>query len=220
MISEEIKEILIEQPELSFDESSGQFIGKLFISELDSYEIVVDLEPFPKHFPNVYEIGDRIPRKPSRHKYDDSDQCCLTTMAKAQVLIKTKVDSITKFFDLILVPYFQNNSFYEINREYVQGEYSHDGLGILEGYQDILGIENPFVITKVIQDRINGVKMTIRDGCFCGNGKTMKKCNTHLMNYRKFRHIDKETLILDLIRIDNLINEYLMRVNSRKGIWG
>lgn len=207
MQNEEIQRILSRYHGLEYDHEGQRFNGLLHLSDTDYYEVIIDVSPFPRLFPDVYEVGERIPQKLDRHKYNDSDKCCLTTRANAQILIKTKIKSITEFFDRVLVPYFKNNSFYEINRYYYQGEYSHDKTGILEGYQDILGIKDPLTIAAMINGRIKGQKLTIRDKCFCGNGLTLKKCSHHLNNYRKFRLVDKDILTEDLMLLIELIEE-------------
>ncbi len=207
MQDDEIQKILYRYSDLEFDHETQKFRGNIYLSDTDYYEVIIDLSPFPRLFPDVYEVGERIPQKLDRHKFNNSDKCCITTRANAQVLIKTKIKSITEFFDRVLVPYLKNNSYYEINRHYFQGEYSHDKTGILEGYQDILGIEDPVIIASIINSRIKGAKLTIRDECFCGNRLTLKKCSSHLDNYRRFRLIDKDVLVGDLRILIELIEE-------------
>lgn len=217
MNNDEIKRILEFQPGLVFNEDKRIFEGYICLSDTDHYQVIIDTLPFPEHFPDVLEIGERIPRKLDRHKFNNSDKCCITTNANAQILLKTEINSIMEFISRIVVPYFQNNSYHEINGEYLQGEYSHGNIGILEGYQDILGIEDPVTIASIIYDRIEGKKMTIRDKCFCGNGESLKKCSTHLANYRRFRHINKNTLIQDFKQLLNLfeeIRDYLSAIKS------
>ncbi|NVJ47585.1 MAG: hypothetical protein HWE07_10670 [Cytophagia bacterium] len=216
MSNHEIEEILKLQPGLSFFEEKGLFEGYISLSEADSYQVIIDPSPFPEAFPSVFEIGERIPRKLDRHKFNNSDKCCLTTNANAQILLKTEIYSISEFMSRIVIPYFQNNSYFELNGEYFQGEYSHGNIGILEGYQDILGIEDPITIASIIYDRIEGKKLTIRDKCFCGNGESLKKCSTHRVNYRRFRHIDKDTLTQDFEQLLKLIEEVRDYLSAKK----
>src|SRR5690606_13096322 len=137
----------------------------------DSYEIEVDLEPFPQFFPLVTETGGRIPVKMDRHMYPTSSCCCFTTRAKSQILLKTKVKSLPQFFDLILIPFFENNSFYEIEGFYFGEEYSHGRNGIIEGYKDILKIDNTLLTAKAIIQVSKSKFLKEHQNCYCGSGR-------------------------------------------------
>lgn len=196
----EINEALSMYPLLSYNESENEFVGELFITNSDSYEIRIDLTPYPRFFPNVYELDGRIPNKPQRHIYTDTGSCCFTTQAKAQILLNTKIRSLTLFIKNIVIPYFQNNSYHEINGKYKTEEYSHNSTGVIEGYRDILKLTNDVLIAQFMYRRINGEKLTIRDNCYCGCGIALKKCTegNHDKAYRNFKKIEKELLSIDL----------------------
>lgn len=204
MLKNQIDRILERQPSLKYDESKKKFEGILHISKHDFYEVVIHCSGFPETFPTVYEVGERIPKKMDRHKYRGSDICCFTTKAKEQILLKTKIKTLELFFTNILIPFFENNSFYEINKAYKYGEYSHAELGIIEGYQDILDVKNIYLIIQIIKDRLSQPKIRFRDDCYCRSGKTLKKCNNgyHSARYRDFRLINKEILLYDLKKIE------------------
>ena len=89
----EIDGILDMHNELKFNEIGNFFIGKIYISKNDFYEIKVHLSPFPLKFPVVEELGERIPQSLDRHKYYNSDICCLTTEAVGQIHLKTKINN-------------------------------------------------------------------------------------------------------------------------------
>lgn len=199
-IKSQIEEVLAHYRGLSYNEINNSIDGELFISKDDSYDISMLLAPFPKHFPVVFEMGERIPRKVTRHIYSDTGSCCLSTQAKAQVLLKTQITSLYLFVKEIVVPYFQNNSFFEINGHYNGDEYSHNKMGIIEGYRDILQTNNDLQIARLIYNRINHKKIKLHAPCYCGSGLSIKKCNhaRHYICYKKFRKIDLEVLQNDL----------------------
>ena len=205
---EEINKILKSHKELNFDEVKNVIYGRLFISQNDFYEIKVSLAPYPLRFPFVEETGERIPQSLDRHKYYKSDICCLTTEAMGQILLKTKVKTLSAFFELMVIPYFKNNSFYELNRCYFKDEYSHSIVGIWEGYQDILDIKSPYEILNVIKRRLNAKKIKIRDTCYCKSGIKLKKCKNgkHSINYRNFRLISLEVLQKDANELEKVLN--------------
>ena len=195
----DIKNELSEYPDLTYND--GVLEGGLSVGERDVYDIKVDISTYPKFFPRVYETGGRIPNKVERHIYTDTGSCCFTTNAKAQILLKTQITSLSLFIKEIVVPYFQNNSYYELNNSYASDEYSHNYIGVIEGYRDILMTDNDLLIAKAIYDRVNGNKLTIRDNCYCGSGSSLKKCSKgkHLRCYKDFKKIDKNLLAQDFI---------------------
>lgn len=199
-IKTEIQEVLTKHKGLHYDEKSHSIQGELFISRGDSYEVLIELKPYPDFFPNVFEVGGRIPNKADRHIYTNTGSCCFTTRAKSQILLRTKITSLLKFVDEIVIRYFENNSYYEINGKYCFEEYSHGIIGVFEGYQDILDVKHPNVIMTLMQQRINNIKLRINQRCYCGSGRSLKRCNAgqHDRNYRNFRLIYKDVLKSDL----------------------
>lgn len=207
-INNEINDVLATYTQLIYEKSENALIGDLLIDKHDSYEVKIVLDSYPSHIPTVYETEGRIPNKTDRHIYSDTGSCCITTRAKGQILLKTKVNSLKKVIEMLIIPYFQNNSYYEINREYFADEYSHNFMGVIEGYQDILGTNNNFAICRLIYDRLNKGKLKIKDQCYCGSNLLLKKCNRgkHDQCYRQFKLIDKQTLVTDLEYFESYFN--------------
>ncbi|SFW31373.1 hypothetical protein SAMN02927921_01085 [Sinomicrobium oceani] len=208
-IEKEIEEVITSYPRLNYFPDKKMLIGEIEISEGDVYNIRVDISPYPVYFPVVYEIDDRIPKKLDRHIYTGSGDCCLTTTAKAQILLKTKVKSLKIFFDEVLVKYLENNSYYEIHSRYFDEEYLHGPQGIVDAYKDILGIQDMRQIVILMINRVEGRKLRLKDACYCGSGLTLKKCNNgkHSRMYKDFRAIDKGVLINDLTHFENLVTK-------------
>lgn len=192
----EIKEVLQKYPDLVYKARNHSLKGTILLACQDSYEVLIDLKPYPRFFPEVFEVGGRIPKKAHRHIYGDTGSCCFTTRAQSQVLLKTKIRTLLQFLDEIVVRYFENNSYYEINGRYYGEEYSHNIRGILEGYQDILRIKETKLIFKVMAQRIGNQKLRPNDLCYCGAKRKMKRC--HQDEYRNFRKIELQLIIEDL----------------------
>lgn len=206
-LSPQIQEVLAHYPYLTFNEINNSIDGELFISKEDSYDVSIILRQYPKHFPLVFEIGERIPRKLTRHIYSDTGSCCLSTLAKAQILLKTKITTLYLFVKEVVIPYFQNNSYFEINGRYKTDEYSHNKLGIVEAYRDILRTNNDYSIAQLILNRIEHNKLKMHDLCYCGSGQKMKKCNRckHYTCYKNFCKIDIDVLQNDLLIFIDLL---------------
>lgn len=191
-MEKEIEAVLQQYPDLVYDDKDHSLKGTLLLVGQDSYGVLIDLKPYPRFFPKVFEVGGRIPKKAHRHIYGDPGSCCFTTRAQSQVLLKTKIRTLLQFLDEIVVRYFENNSYYEINGRYYGEEYSHNIRGILEGYQDILRIKETKLIFKVMAQRIRNQKLRPNDLCYCGSKRKMKRC--HLDEYRNFRKIERKVV--------------------------
>jgi hypothetical protein len=87
-----------------------------------------------------------------------------------------------------------------LNGEYKTNEYSHDSLGVVEGYRDILKTTNDLAIAKLLYGRLRGEKLKIHYDCYCDSGMSLKKCSSgkHNWSYRDFRKIHKSVLGEDL----------------------
>lgn len=218
-IKEQITEVLKSYPTLQYSSESNQLSGELFISDYDSYQIKIDLSPYPRFFPYVYEIEERIPNKADRHIYTDSGRCCLTTRAKENIFLKNKIKTLHQFISFIVVPFFQNNSYYEIEKKYKQGEYSHGVPGIIEAYKEILHLENLDTVPKAMEIiRLKNIKK--KDPCFCNSGLKLKQCNNgrHLEGYKEFKLIDLVIIEDDLYKwINPFIREMLIYRRFEEG---
>ncbi|MFK7806974.1 MAG: hypothetical protein AB8F74_04145 [Saprospiraceae bacterium] len=197
---DELDAVLAKHRGLVYHLDNNSLSGELFLPDGDSYEVQIKLDRYPELFPIVLETGGRIPNKMYRHIYTDTGSCCFTTAAKSQILLKTTIRSLLLFIDEIVIRYFENNSYYEINGAYSFEEYDHGSKGVVQSYQDVLGITDVKSIAKLIVQRLNNDKLRIRDLCYCKSGNTLKKCcnGKHSIYYRQFRMIDKRILTNDL----------------------
>ena len=209
-IKQQIAEVLSYYPKLNYHEISNSFHGELYISAGDSYDVSIEIGTYPLNFPVVYEVGERIPREVHRHTYSDTGSCCLSTQAKAQILLKTKITRLYHFIKDVVVPYFQNNSYYEINGKYNTEEYSHNSIGIVEAYRDILQTNRDRNIAQLILYHAQGnTKLRIHDTCYCGSGLSFKRCThgKHFECYKDFRKIERETLQNDFVIFNQLLGK-------------
>ena len=218
LIEEQINEVLDCHNGLVFNSSSNTLEGELFLPDGDSYDVLINLNNYPRIFPTVHEIGGRIPKKMDRHVYPDSGSCCFTTRAKSQILLKTVVKSLLDFIDKILIRYLENNSFYELNKHYYTEEYSHGKLGIIEGYKDILQIDDTIKVAKTLINVAKSKKLIIHQNCYCDSGRRLRKClrGKHLNNLRKLYMVDKDILMQDLNSFNEAIDVYLEEQKSKK----
>ncbi len=187
-------------PNLTFDPIANTLYGSIAVDSEDYYDISIELSPYPENFPVVYETGERIPKKASRHIYSDTGSCCFTTNAKAQILLKTAIPNLEDFIKEIVVPYFLNNSYYELHGRYFDEEYSHGPKGVVEGYRDILQISDDLRIAKIMLDYLKDGKLNVHQKCYCGSDIFLLKCKNgiHDKCYRNFRKVNREQIRVDL----------------------
>lgn len=193
----QIRKLMKEQPGLEFCSETGFLSGFLVVDDGDKYFVDIDINKFPDRFPTVWETGERIPKTQDRHVYTKTGSCCFTTDAKEQVLLKTRIHTLEQFIKLIVIPYFQNNSFYEINKKYKFNEYEHGIKGVMQGYCDILGADKINLTVLALLLRISNIKYINGDKCFCGN-ENISDC--HLSNYKQLFLVSSQTIISDLVR--------------------
>ncbi len=186
--------ILKKYPFLKYDKEERAFLGYIYLNDYDAYHLKIDISTFPEKFPKVFELAERIPQKADRHINSDNS-LCFTTNVNEEILLKTKIVNLDTFFELILLPYLVNNSYFEEKRTYMFGEYNHHPVvAIFETYKDLLGIEDLEQIAKVLKQIANGIKFRPNDICYCGSGRKIKKCSNHEKCYRNIKILNNEQL--------------------------
>lgn len=207
MDEQNISEVLKAYPGLEYDATNKQFRGQIEAGNNDNYEVEIDISVFPEQFPLVCETSERIPRKADRHIYEDTGHFCFTTSAKESILLKNSVKTLPDFFRKILIPFLQNNSYFEINKRYSQGEYAHGLEGVIQAYQDILGVKDVQVIIQVLVERVRGGKRRPNDLCYCGSRLKIKKCGDHYDRHKEFRLVDRRVIASDLHQINEILKK-------------
>lgn len=215
----QLEEVLKKYTSLELDAEKLLLSGDLIVDKVDGddYEVEIDFSCFPDRFPMVWETGERIPRKSDRHIYSTKGNCCFTTKTMEEILLKTEVKTLLDFFDKILIPFLQNNSYYEINKCYKNGEYLHDiGLATIQTYQDILDIKDIRMVYHMVKKRLfDKYKIRPNELCYCGSGIKIKKCKNHAERFKRFRLISTETLEFDLLSFKDLAVRVLIEEMSK-----
>lgn len=206
MQTREIEELLKAHSGLAFDEGSQIFSGYLSIGDGDRYNLEIDISHFPKQFPKVKELNERIPPEDDRHVNTDGT-LCFTTLANEKIQSALFVKNLTNFIDYVLIPYLQNNSYYESNKKYKFGEYSHDHTkATVETYIDLLDTHNPYVWLRVIDKVVRQSKLRPNDLCYCDSKAKIKNCSDHLERFKNLRKIPREVLADNYFTIEKYIN--------------
>lgn len=142
---------------------------------ITSFDIEMEFaDRYPRREPKVFEVGDRIPRKPERHINPDGD-CCVTVWENW--LVATRDHSFASYMNGPLNEYFLGQFWYERTGKWPFGERSHGAKGLEEAYADALGIPNKqeslfYHLRLLSQDWPKG-----HWPCPCGSGKPLRHCH-------------------------------------------
>lgn len=177
-----------------------ELIGRIFLNQESGEVIEVFTLKFifvksDILFPDVYEVTELIPIRDNRHINPDKS-FCLGVRAKQIELMKNGLN-FEEFILKILYPFLANQLLLnsgEISK-FIGGEHGHGTLGILEHYQEILGLRSVKRIINIIRYVIKN-EITRNKKCPCGSKKLIKRC--HFDSLTKLVNIGKETLTMDL----------------------
>lgn len=194
---DQIESVLGKYKTLEFDPGTVTLKGLLFASESDDdkYAVEVKIDRFPFAFPPVWETGERIPRKKERHCNETDGSLCFTTRPKAEILLATTIFTLVDFVEKIVIPYLQNNSYFELNGSYKFGEYSHySEISIYETYSELLDMKNPVQLEDTLSKLANGLKIRPNEPCYCGRRQKIKHCHNHHDLYKDIKRLSTGTL--------------------------
>ena len=195
---DQIREIQKDYPTLELDEEKFTLIGRLDVDEDEHFFVEIDFLRWGvlRKFPRVKEVGGRIPPVIDRHIYPDTGHCCLTTSFMEEILLRKHIRNLKDFFREVLIPYFLRQIYYEVEGRY-DDELAHGTSGIIQSYEEVLGISDLVLLIPLMEERIKGHRIGRNDPCYCGAPK-IKRCREHHQNYEEFRLVSQDVIKSDL----------------------
>ena len=165
---------------------TGKVIDGYFI------EVKLSVDSLSTLFPAVYETKGRIERIADRHMYPDGRLCLTTRFVQRHACRKGL--SFSSFMAKVVEPFLMTQLLIErgVIDKFPQGEYSHGWLGIVEGYNDIIGVDDPELIIKLLLLNRSRKLQRPNDSCVCGSGKKFKYC--HRSAVRKIGYLDADDM--------------------------
>ncbi len=134
------------------------------------------LDEYPDVLPKIFEIGHRIPK--TFHHLLDYSLCLGAPLAIKQ---KFKKDpTLLGFVNNCAIPYLYSFSYKSKFGEMPFGELSHNGLGILEYYQELFSLKDNKLVLKFLRFLADG-DYRDEDKCLCGSGKRNKVCHGKIL---------------------------------------
>ena len=199
----EVTNIIEKFPNLSVIINEGNWIvleGILDITAQDSFQVKIEYDTTNGQFPKLFELGNKIPKKLTRHIYTQDNSCCITVPEMQAILLNQGL-TLLDFIEKHAIPYFANQLYYEENGVYANGEYSHGSKGIIEFYQDILKTKDKILILKIIKHIFDGNLPSTKQNCLCKKGKKFRDC--HQKAVLLLSNISKQKLFIDYKQIEN-----------------
>jgi hypothetical protein len=153
----------------------------------DRYQVKLQLsQDSPGGIPALYEIGNRIPRKPERHMEPDGKACIV--LPDAYWYEHPQGMNTLDFLNGPARHFFVNQSLIDLGQSNVwqNGEWGHGTEGIVEFYAAILGIGDP----RTILAYLGILKRHAIKGhwpCPCGSKRKLRNCHGELINELRTR---------------------------------
>lgn len=165
--------------------------GLPLISE--SFEVELSIPPdYPQHLPSVREIAGKLDPK-FEHLYPNG-QFCLAVPVEERRLFNA-MPSMLGFVDNLVIPYLYSYCHHLQYGTYPFGDRSHGYAGIVNHYQDMLGIVDEFKILALLVGLLNHGYHG-HHSCACGSGKAVRRCHGEHIQLLMHTHT-KETLRAD-----------------------
>lgn len=182
-IAGQVKELIAYQPGLSVIQNCSKCIkisGKVTINKsacgyhlCSTYEVLIEIPLDKTEFPKVYETSGLI-NSEYCHRYLTGELCLETNIvlwnrfANGFNLLRWFIDMVESYF--FTYEYYSRYEFYPF------GERSHDELGIIESYKDLLHEEDTTKLISLLEF-IAFKEYRGHLKCPCESGYSLRKCH-------------------------------------------
>lgn len=146
-------------------------------------------ENYPFHFPEMYELSNKIPRTPERHINDKGLTC--VEVEPLQYIIAQKGISLLQYISTYAYKYFCAQLYYDSKNQSTGNEWKHHEEGIKEYFYLLLGSQNAGFINESLELIISNSLPERNDKCFCGSDHKYKFCHIHIIEVLKNIPINK-----------------------------
>jgi hypothetical protein len=169
--------------------------------EWNNFEIQIRFsEAFPYRFPQLVEIGGKIPKIADWHIYPNG-ACCITIPLLELVNCRNGI-TVLQFIQDHVKPHLFNQAHRIEKGYYAHQEFAHGAYGVFEYYQELFNekdVEKIIGYLKALKSTEFGKKTT----CFCGRKAKFRKCHPEVFKTFKLipgNFIDDEISRLELLK--------------------
>lgn len=169
----------------------------------ETYEIEIKYKKgFPKRFPKLFEIGEKLPRISDWHIHGDGS-CCLD-VPPGEILACYNSITILRFLENQVRAYLAKQTYRRKEGYYPGKEYEHNyEIALLQFYaKELKMTEEKEEILKILRFLIVNPKANGNVSCPCESGKSLKKCHkqifARLLKLGKFKILNNYESILTI----------------------
>jgi hypothetical protein len=145
----------------------------------DSYDIEIAVpENFPRGYPRVRELGDRIDKR--YHRLTDGS-FCLGSPARVRLLI-SEAKTLAGFIEKCVIPYLYGYSYCLKHGHPPFGELAHGDRGIIDDYQRLLGVDSVERCAEMLFLIGQKLRVANKQPCACGSGRRLGCCHHRTAN--------------------------------------
>lgn len=143
---------------------------------LDRFAVqIIFPDNYPEELPTVCEVGGRLPWLLDRHVNLNGTACLLVP---DEWFISAEDQSFAAFMAGPVRNYFLGQALVEAGHPWPFGERKHGYAGLLQAYEELLGVEGRatifYFLNYLIRPDIKG-----HWSCPCGSGETLRRCHLH-----------------------------------------
>lgn len=135
---------------------------------------------YPKWIPDTFLLEQNIERIPDRH-IDRDGRACLCLPHEIIEILKGEIRFET-YFDLLLKPWLFGQMYYDEHGHWPGTTREHGKEGIIQGFSELLGIENKYVVEQFAKLLVRKNKAKGHEPCPCGSGLKLRYCHSDFYN--------------------------------------
>ncbi|AXH99222.1 hypothetical protein DV702_05400 [Sporosarcina sp. PTS2304] len=132
-------------------------------------------EDYPRSLPEVYELSNRIEKKPVNHVNCDGS-ICLGAPIRLKIVIQRN-PSLTNFFEKCILPYlFAITLKLKTGKDFVFGELEHGNKGLIDDFKKLFNLSEVKQVCYMLVLLSKNKREANRLVCPCGCKKRLSTC--------------------------------------------
>ncbi len=152
-------------------------------AQMDDYEAIQETYKlrtifparYPRSLPQVFEIGNQIPKNSDHHTNKDGTLCLGSEIKLKSILFEHP--TIIDFSEKIIDPFLYAVSYKILHNIYPFGELDHGEAGLIDDYQHFFSVPDKASVLQVLRALGKRKRDANKLLCPCGCGQCIGKCD-------------------------------------------